>query len=110
MAAYGALAPPLNVPARSADRPIADPPPGIGGGSPCPIADMLRGAIGKYARRLAPQIHLQHVAPRFVLPSRTSVTIRSQRTIRGITRPMEVSTDDRQRCGLGRLPCEGAPR
>src|SRR4051812_14824002 len=41
MSDYGALASPRNVPARSADRTIADPPTGIGGGSLCPISDRL---------------------------------------------------------------------
>src|SRR3954452_13038556 len=40
MSAVRASASPRNVPARSADRTIADPPAGVGGGSPCPNADL----------------------------------------------------------------------
>src|SRR4051812_42088524 len=40
MSGSGASLSPQNVPARSADRTIADPPTGIGAGSPCPKADL----------------------------------------------------------------------
>ena len=40
VAGIGASASPRNVPARSADRTIADPPTGVGGGSACPKADL----------------------------------------------------------------------